>query len=65
MEQGPGPSRRDLLRLAALAAGLVVVRGPAAQAASPGPAGPPADEVVQRLLEGNQRFLKKVAIDVE
>ena len=58
MEQGGGLSRRDLLRLAAVAAGLVVVRGPTAQAASPGPGGPPADEVLQRLLEGNQRFVK-------
>jgi carbonic anhydrase len=58
MEQGVGLSRRGLLRLAAVAAGLVIVRGPAAQAASPGPGGPPADEVLQRLLEGNQRFVK-------
>lgn len=58
MERDAGLSRRDLLRLAAVAAGLVVVRGPAAQAASPGPGGPPADEVLQLLLEGNQRFVK-------
>jgi carbonic anhydrase len=58
MERDAGLSRRDLLRLAAVAAGLVVVRGPAAQAASPGADGPPADEVLQRLLEGNQRFVK-------
>jgi carbonic anhydrase len=58
MARGVDVSRRDLLSLAAVAAGLVVVRGPAAQAASPGPGGPPADEVLQRLLEGNQRFLK-------
>jgi carbonic anhydrase len=58
MEQGVGLSRRNLLRLAAVAAGLVVVRGPAAQAASPGVDGPPADEVIRRLLEGNQRFVK-------
>ena len=58
MEQGAGLSRRDLLRLAAVAAGLVVVRGPAAHAASPGPGGPSAAEVLQRLLEGNQRFMK-------
>jgi len=36
----------------------VVLGGPAAQAASPGPAGPPAGEVLKRLLEGNQRFMK-------
>ena len=58
MEQGAGLSRRDLLRLAAAAAGFVVLRGPAAQAASPGPGSPPADEALQRLLEGNQRFVK-------
>lgn len=57
-EREAGLSRRELLRLAAVAAGLVVVRGPAAQAASPGPPGPPADEVLRRLLEGNQRFVK-------
>jgi carbonic anhydrase len=57
-ERGAGLSRRDLLRLAAIAAGLVVARGPAAQAASPGPGGPPAEDVLRRLLEGNQRFLK-------
>jgi carbonic anhydrase len=58
IEQGAGLSRRDLLRLAAGAAGFVVLRGPTAQAAAPGPDGPPADEVIQRLLEGNQRFVK-------
>lgn len=58
MGRNAGLSRRDLLRLAAVAAGLVAVRSPAAQAASPGPGGPPADEVLQRLLEGNQRFVK-------
>ena len=58
MGQGAGLTRRDLLRLAAVAAGLVVVRVPAAQAASPAPGGPPAAEVLQRLLEGNQRFMK-------
>jgi carbonic anhydrase len=51
-------TRRDLLRLGVLTAGAVVLGGPAAQAASPGPAGPPADEVLRRLLEGNQRFMK-------
>jgi len=35
-----------------------VLGGPAAQAASPGPAGPPAGEVLKRLLEGNQRFMR-------
>ena len=58
MEPGVGVSRRDLLRLAAAAAGLAVLRGPAAQAASPGHEGPPADEVIRRLLDGNQRFVK-------
>ncbi len=51
-------TRRDLLRLGVLTAGAVVLGGPAAQAASPGPAGPPAGEVLKRLLEGNQRFMK-------
>ena len=57
-ERGAGLSRRDLLRLAAVTAGLAVLRTPAAHAASPGPAGPPADEVLRRLLEGNHRFVK-------
>ena len=57
-ERDASLSRRDLLRLAAAAAGLVVVRGPAAEAASPGPDGPPAAEVLKRLLEGNQRFVR-------
>ncbi len=57
IEQGMSLTRRELLRLAAVA-GLVVVRRPAAQAASPAPPGPPAAEVLQRLLEGNQRVLK-------
>ncbi len=51
-------TRRDLLRLGVLTAGALVLGGPAAQAASPGPAGPPAGEVLKRLLEGNQRFMK-------
>jgi len=58
IDQDAGLSRRDLLRLAAAAAGLAALRSPAAEAASPGPGGPPADEVLQRLLEGNQRFVK-------
>jgi carbonic anhydrase len=57
IEQGASLTRRNLLRLAAVA-GLVVMRGPSAQAASPAPGGPPAAEVLQRLLEGNQRFVK-------
>jgi carbonic anhydrase len=51
-------TRRDLLRLGVLTAGAVVLGGPAAQAASPGPGGPAAGEVLKRLLEGNQRFMK-------
>ena len=58
MDKGAALPRRDLLRLAVAAAGLVVLRRPAAQAASPGPGGPPAGEVLQRLLQGNQRFVK-------
>jgi carbonic anhydrase len=57
IEQGARLTRRDLFRLIA-AAGLVVTRGPSAQAASPVPGGPAAAEVLQRLLEGNQRFVK-------
>ena len=57
IEQGASLTRRDLLRLAAVA-GLVVMRGRSAQAASLAPGGPPAAEVLQRLLEGNQRFVK-------
>jgi len=57
IEQGASLTRRDLLRLAAVA-GLVLMRSPSAQAASLAPAGPPAAEVLQRLLEGNQRFVK-------
>lgn len=41
-----------------MAAGLVLVRGSVTQAASPGPGGPSADEALQRLLEGNLRFVK-------
>jgi len=59
MEPGAGPTRRGLLRLAAAAAGLAATRGlGAARAASPVPPGPPAAEVLKRLLEGNQRFMK-------
>jgi carbonic anhydrase len=58
IEPGTGLTRRDLLRLAAGAAGLITIRSSAAHAASPGPGGPPAGEVLKRLLEGNQRFMK-------
>src|SRR5206468_10440433 len=52
-------SRRSVLRMASIAAALVTARGLAAQAASPpGPDGPTADEVLQQLLSGNQRFMK-------
>jgi carbonic anhydrase len=50
--------RRDLLRLAASAAGLALLRGSVAQAASPGPGGPSAEEALRQLLDGNQRFVK-------
>ena len=50
--------RRDVLRLAAGAAGLALFRGSVAQAASPGPGGPSADEALRQLLDGNQRFVK-------
>lgn len=55
---GADLSRRALLGFVAAAAGFVIVRGPAAQAAPPGNDGPPAAEVLRRLLEGNQRFVK-------
>ena len=52
-------SRRSVLRMASIAAALVTARGLVAQAASPpGPGGPTADEVLQQLLSGNQRFMK-------
>ena len=58
MERGIDLTRRDLLRLAAVTAGLVLVREPAVLAAAPGPGGPSPDEVLRRLLEGNRRFVK-------
>ena len=52
-------SRRSVLRIALIGTGLVTARGLVAQAASPpGPGGPTADEVLQQLLAGNQRFMK-------
>lgn len=50
--------RRDLLRSAAIAAGLVLVRGSVTQAASPSSGGPSAADVLRQLLDGNQRFVK-------
>lgn len=50
--------RRDLLRSAAIAAGLVLVRGSVTQAASPSSGGLSADDVLRQLLDGNQRFVK-------
>ena len=44
--------------MGSIAAGLVLVRGLVAQGAPPGPGGPTADEALQRLLAGNQRFMK-------
>jgi len=58
VKQAAGLTRRDLLRLAAGAAGLIAIPGSSAHAASPGPGGPPPGEVLKRLLEGNQRFMK-------
>lgn len=55
-------SRRDLLRGAAVAAGLAVTPGAAAWAAGPASAGPSADEVLQRLREGNERFVKGATV---
>lgn len=51
-------SRRSILRGASIAAGLVLARGLRAQAASPEPAGVTGEEALQRLLAGNQRFMK-------
>jgi carbonic anhydrase len=51
-----------MLRLAAFAAGLAVARGPAAQAAEPAAAGPHADEVLRRLRDGNERFVKGATV---
>ena len=51
-------SRRSVLRAASMAAGLVLAGGRVARAASPDPGGPTADEALQRLLAGNQRFMK-------
>ena len=50
-------SRRQWLSAATLASGLIVARGSAGSAASPAPSGPAADDVLQRLLKGNQRFV--------
>jgi carbonic anhydrase len=53
----PDLSRRQWLSGAALASGFVVARGSVATAASPAPSDAAADEVLQRLLKGNQRFV--------
>src|SRR5215467_1581020 len=50
-------SRRQWLSAAALTSGLILARGSAATAASPAPSGPAADDVLQQLLKGNQRFV--------
>ena len=55
-------SRRDLLRLIALAAGLTAARDPAAQAAESAAAGPSPDEVLRQLRDGNQRFMKGATV---
>ena len=54
-------SRRQWLSAAALASGLIVARGSAASAASPAPNGPAADDALQQLLKGNQRFVNGTA----
>ena len=53
----PSLSRRQWLGAAALGSGLIVARGSRAIAASPAPSSPAADEALQRLLKGNQRFV--------
>lgn len=50
-------SRRQWLGAAALGSGVIVARGSRAIAASPAQSGLAGDEVVQRLLKGNQRFV--------
>lgn len=55
-------SRRDMLRLIALAAGLAAARDPAAQAAESAAAGPSPDEVLRQLRGGNQRFMKGATV---
>ena len=54
----PSISRRQWLGAAAFGSGLIAARGSRAIAASPAPSGPASDEVLQRLLNGNQRFVK-------
>ena len=53
----PSLSRRQWLGAAAFGSGLIVARGSRAIAASPAPSSPAADEALQRLLKGNQRFV--------
>jgi carbonic anhydrase len=60
--RGADFSRRDMLRLTAFAAAQAVTRGRAAEAAGPAVAGLPADEVVRRLREGNERFMKGATV---
>ncbi len=55
-------SRRDMLRLIALAAGLAAARDPAAQVAESAAAGPSPDEVLRQLRDGNQRFMKGATV---
>jgi carbonic anhydrase len=54
-------SRRQWLSTAALASWLIVGRGSAASAASPAPSGAAADDILQQLLKGNQRFVNGTA----
>src|SRR5262245_20287328 len=50
--------RRDLLRGIAMAAVPALLRSAAVEAASPTSGSPSAEEVLRKLLEGNQRFVK-------
>ena len=61
-DRGAGLSRRELVRGAAFAAGLIFAWGPGARAAGPAAPGPPADEVLRRLREGNERFVKGATV---
>src|SRR5438445_12316002 len=61
-DRGAGLSRRELVRGAAFAAGLIFAWGPGARAAGPAAPGPPADEVLRRLREGNERIVKGATV---
>jgi len=55
-------SRREVLRGAVFAAGLTLARSSTARGAGPPAAALPADEALQRLREGNERFVKGATV---